>query len=83
MKPRPLPARGRSGWERFGSALGNAAAQPIRKRVIVGWLLVGFAGAPGAKGVQIAWAAHVGGFVAGLALLPLFAARQSGPRVRP
>ena len=43
MKPRPLSARGRSGWERFGSALGTAAAQPIRKRVIVGWLLVGFA----------------------------------------
>ena len=77
----------------FGAVLRLMASRPRSRGgirllpVALIWIgfavLVGFAGAPGAKGVQIAWAAHVGGFMAGLALLPLFAARQSGPRVRP
>ena len=41
MRPQ-LPRAARSGWERFGSALGTAAAAPIRKRVIVGCLIAGF-----------------------------------------
>lgn len=77
----------------FGAVLRLMASRPLSKGgvrllpVALIWIgfavLVGFAGAPGTEGVQIAWAAHVGGFVAGLALLPLFMARQSGPRVRP
>ncbi len=77
----------------FGAVLRLMASRPLTRGgvrllpVALIWIgfavLVGFAGAPGAEGVQIAWASHVGGFVAGLVLLPLFLARQSGPRAQP
>ena len=77
----------------FGAVLRLMASRPLARGgirllpVALIWIgfavLVGFTGAPGAEGVQIAWAAHVGGFVAGLLLLPLFVARRSGSRVRP
>ncbi len=43
-------------------------------------LIIGFTGLPGTGEVQIAWAAHIGGFVAGLALFGLFS--RGGPRLR-
>ena len=35
-----------------------------------------FGGTPGAGGEQIAWAAHIGGFVYGLVAIRLFMPRQ-------
>ena len=43
-------------------------------------LIIGFTGLPGTGEAQIAWAAHIGGFVAGLALFGLFS--RGGPRLR-
>lgn len=44
-------------------------------------LVVGFTGLPGTGEAQIAWAAHIGGFITGLALFGLFS--RGGPRLRP
>lgn len=43
-------------------------------------LIIGFTGLPGTGEAQIAWAAHIGGFVAGLALFGFFS--RGGPRLR-
>ena len=43
-------------------------------------LIIGFTGLPGTGEAQIAWAAHIGGFIAGLALFGLFS--RGGPRLR-
>lgn len=43
-------------------------------------LIIGFTGLPGTGEAQIAWAAHIGGFVAGLTLFGLFS--RGGPRLR-
>lgn len=42
-------------------------------------LLVGFTGLPGTGGAAIAWAAHIGGFLSGLLLFPLFDRRGYRP----
>ena len=73
----------------FGAVLRLMASRPLSRGgirllpVALIWIgfaaLVGFTGAPGAEGVQIAWAAHIGGFIAGLALLPLFRRRPNPP----
>ncbi len=77
----------------FGAVLRLMGARPLDRGgirllpVAIIWIgfavLVGVTGAPGAEGIQIAWAAHVGGFVAGLVLPPLFVVRRSGRRFRP
>lgn len=43
-------------------------------------LIIGFTGLPGTGEAQIAWAAHIGGFIAGLALFGLFS--RGGPQLR-
>lgn len=42
-------------------------------------LVTGFIGMPGTGGASVAWAAHVGGFVAGLALFGFFVPRYERP----
>ena len=74
----------------FGGALrvmarqSRARGQNMRLLPIAGlWIgisvIIGFTGVPGTGEAQIAWAAHVGGFIAGLALFGLFS--RGGPRL--
>ena len=76
----------------FGAALRVMARQSrqrgqrMRLLPIAGlWIgiavVTGFTGVPGSGGAQIAWAAHVGGFVAGFVLFSLFS--RGGPRLTP
>jgi Uncharacterized membrane protein (homolog of Drosophila rhomboid) len=86
--PRAAWARGRAEGFR-GPALGLAElANHPRALVFVALMLAinvavagGFLLAPGADGVSVAWQAHVGGFLAGILLFPLFdpVRRPPGP----
>ena len=45
------------------------------------WFLIQLLSAGGSSGAGVAWWAHIGGFVVGLALVGLFATRRAvGPR---
>lgn len=82
-----------SGFRRDGRAAFSVPALPfvaaLRNRQVIGFLVAWFAanlifglggGALLGEGGSIAWEAHIGGFLAGLALFPLFDPKVGRPR---
>lgn len=84
----PLGAFRRNGRAAFmapAEPLGRAVRRPQVIVFLFAWfgmnILFGLSGVPiGEEGATVAWEAHIGGFLAGLALFPLFdPVRRAGP----